>query len=137
MPLSERYRRQVALLVEVMPFVSAETDFALKGGTAINLFLRDMPRLSIDIDLTYLPVADRATSLHDIDAVMRRIADAICRAIDGCRVTVVELASTRCATKLIVNADGAQIKIEVTPVLRGCVYAPAIRPVSTAVEDRF
>ncbi|TIM70923.1 MAG: nucleotidyl transferase AbiEii/AbiGii toxin family protein, partial [Mesorhizobium sp.] len=59
MPLSERYRRQVALLVEVTPFVAAETDFALKGGTAINLFVRDMPRLSVDIDLTYLPVAPR------------------------------------------------------------------------------
>ena len=59
MPLSERYRRQVALLIAVMPFVAAEKDFALKGGTAINLFVRDMPRLSVDIDLTYLPVAPR------------------------------------------------------------------------------
>ena len=59
MPLSERYRRQVALLVEVLPIVAEEQVFALKGGTAINLFIRDMPRLSVDIDLTYLPVAPR------------------------------------------------------------------------------
>ncbi|MGY4501188.1 hypothetical protein ACVWYH_005119 [Bradyrhizobium sp. GM24.11] len=59
MPLSERYRHQVALLIETLPFVAAEQDFALKGGTAINLFVRDMPRLSVDIDLTYLPVAGR------------------------------------------------------------------------------
>jgi len=47
--LSDRYAAQVALLVEVLPFVAEEADFALKGGTAINLFLRDLPRLSVDI----------------------------------------------------------------------------------------
>jgi len=63
MPIAELYRRQVGLLVRVIPLVAAEACFALKGGTAINLFVRDMPRLSADIDLTYLPVAGRAASL--------------------------------------------------------------------------
>jgi hypothetical protein len=40
------------LLVEVLPVVAGEPCFALKGGTAINLFVRDLPRLSVDIDLT-------------------------------------------------------------------------------------
>jgi predicted nucleotidyltransferase component of viral defense system len=48
----EAYAAQVALLVRLLPFVAAEKVFALKGGTAINLFYRDMPRLSVDIDLT-------------------------------------------------------------------------------------
>lgn len=60
------YRQQVALLIRTIPFVAREQAFALKGGTAINLFVRDMPRLSVDIDLTYLPVEDRATSLKAI-----------------------------------------------------------------------
>jgi hypothetical protein len=47
-PLNDRYRRQVALLIAAVPFVAAEREFALKGGTAINLFVRDMPRLSVD-----------------------------------------------------------------------------------------
>jgi hypothetical protein len=72
MPLSEIYRRQAALLIRAIPLVATETCFALKGGTAINLFVRDMPRLSVDIDLTYLPIADRGASLHEIDAAMRR-----------------------------------------------------------------
>jgi hypothetical protein len=67
---SKTYQRQVALLIAVMPFVAAETDFALKGGTAINLFIRDMPRLSVDIDLTYLPVAARPESLAAINAAI-------------------------------------------------------------------
>jgi Nucleotidyl transferase AbiEii toxin, Type IV TA system len=59
MPVDEVSRKQVTLLIKTVPLVASETAFALKGGTAINLFLRDMPRLSVDIDLTYLPVADR------------------------------------------------------------------------------
>ncbi len=54
MAINEQYRRQVALLVRTLPIVAQERCFALKGGTAINLFVRDMPRLSVDIDLTYL-----------------------------------------------------------------------------------
>ena len=60
---SDRPTDAGALLVRVMPVVAGADCFALKGGTAINLFVRDLPRLSVDIDLTYLPVADRPTSL--------------------------------------------------------------------------
>lgn len=57
------YYKQVQLLLEALPYVSTEECFALKGGTAINMFVRDMPRLSVDIDLMYLRVEDRQTSL--------------------------------------------------------------------------
>ena len=61
------YSSQVGLLVRVLPIIAREPMFALKGGTAINLFYRDLPRLSVDIDLTYLPIADRGESLEDIN----------------------------------------------------------------------
>jgi hypothetical protein len=137
MPLSDLYRRQAALLVRVIPQVAAEACFALKGGTAINLFWRDMPRLSVDIDLTYLPVADRAASLAAIDQAMRRISASIARGTPGARVTPMALQGEDCITRLLVRADGVQIKIEVTPVLRGCVYEPSTRSVSARVEDEF
>lgn len=137
MPRSDRYRAQVALLIDVMPFVAAEEDFALKGGTAINLFLRDMPRLSVDIDLAYLKVADRAESLAAIDAKMKRLAVAIRAGLRGARVNEVVNAAERIVTKLTVQRPGAQIKIEVTPVLRGCVFAPQTRRVSARVEEEF
>jgi hypothetical protein len=137
MPAAETYRRQVALLIKTIPLVAAETCFALKGGTAINLFVRDMPRLSVDIDLTYVPVADRSASLKEIDAAMRRIAESIEKGIRGARVSAVALQAENCITRLIVNADGAQMKIEVTPVLRGCVYEPGNRSVSPRVEEEF
>lgn len=72
----ERYVEQVQLLVDLLPAVASEPDFALKGGTAINLFYRDLPRLSVDIDLTFLPVRDRAQSLMDINEAIDRIATA-------------------------------------------------------------
>lgn len=79
MAFADTYRNQVALLIRTLPSVVAEECFAMKGGTAINLFVRDLPRLSVDIDLTYLPVQDRATSLATIDAAMARIAERINR----------------------------------------------------------
>ena len=79
MAFADIYKRQVALLIRVLPLVTEEACFALKGGTAINLFVRDLPRLSVDIDLTYLPVAPRPQSLADIDAAMKRIAGRIIR----------------------------------------------------------
>src|SRR5688572_1131813 len=137
MPLDGQYRQQAALLLRALPFVTAETCFALKGGTAINLFVRDMPRLSVDIDLTYLPVEDRATSLANIDAAMQRLDKRIREGLRGARVTSVKMQPEKIVTKIFVEADGVQIKIEVTPVLRGCVYDPEVRSVSPAVEAQF
>lgn len=73
----EAYQAQVALLVRILPYVAGEEVFALKGGTAINLFYRDLPRLSVDIDLTYLPVHYREKSLAEINDAMDRIAAAL------------------------------------------------------------
>ncbi len=137
MAFNELYRRQVTLLIRTLPFVAAEKCFALKGGTAINLFIRDMPRLSVDIDLTYLPVQPRAESLADIDAAMRRIAARLQKRISGAQISENRPKTEQIITKLLVRADGVQIKIEVTPVLRGCVYEPETRAVSPAVENDF
>jgi hypothetical protein len=125
------------LLIETIPFVAAEPDFALKGGTAINLFHRDMPRLSVDIDLTYLPVAPRRESLAAIDAAMKRMAAAIRKGLPRARVTEVVNAGEKIVTKLTVQKGDAQIKIEVTPVIRGCVFEPELRDVSPSVEETF
>ena len=64
------YRSQVSLLLSVLPEVAKEDCFALHGGTAINLFVREMPRLSVDIDLTYVPLEDRETSFKNINKVV-------------------------------------------------------------------
>lgn len=137
MPLAENYRRQVALLIKVVPFVGTEKCFALKGGTAINLFVRNMPRLSVDLDLTYLLVADHEKSLTEIDAAMQRIADSIAHGIPGAAVERGAPKGETRITKLIVRSNDVQMKIEVTPVLRGCVYDAAPRSVTPRVEQEF
>src|SRR5580658_10434600 len=135
MAFRDIYRRQAALLIRILPLIAEESCFALKGGTAINLFIRDMPRLSVDIDLTYVPVAPRAQSLPAIDAAMKRIAASVVKAVAGARVA--PSGSESAVTRLNVRHGDVQTKIEVTPVLRGCVYEPETRSVSEAVEAAF
>lgn len=136
MPYGEVYDRQVRLLVRVIPLLETEKAFAIKGGTAINLFVRNMPRLSVDIDLTYLPVEDRATSLAAIDAALKRLATLIRDRVPGSRVAET-VSNEGSVQKLVVSTAEAQLKIEVTPVLRGAVFAPVQRPVSLLVEGRY
>jgi len=135
MPFQDRYLRQAELLVRVLPYVAEEKCFALKGGTAINFFYRDMPRLSVDIDLAYIPVAPRPESLKAIDAALMRIAGRIKAAIARASIQTSGTEST--VTKLLIQSGNTQTKIEVTPVLRGSVYEPEVKSVSRSVEDRI
>lgn len=137
MAFRDQYRRQVAQLMRVLPFLEEQEALALKGGTAINLFIRDMPRLSVAIDLTYVPVAPRPESLTHIDQAMRALAASLRRGIPGAHVTETRLPDDGAVTRLIVRAEGVQVKVEVTPVLRGCLYEPERRTVTPAVEDAF
>jgi predicted nucleotidyltransferase component of viral defense system len=137
MVISDQYRRQVSLLVQILPFVAEEKCFALKGGTAINLFIRDLPRLSVDIDLAYLPVHDRRESLVEIDASLKRIAEKIRNGVPRIRVHTSELKGEGGINKLTVQTSNTQVKIEVTPVLRGCVYDPVELDVTAAVESEY
>ncbi|MCB9471093.1 MAG: nucleotidyl transferase AbiEii/AbiGii toxin family protein [Candidatus Obscuribacterales bacterium] len=133
----DAYRKQVSLLMRILPIVAQEQCFALKGGTAINLFVRDMPRLSVDIDLAYLSLLDREESLGEIDASLKRIASELGQRISGSRVQASVLPGTSSVVKLIVNTVDAQVKIEVTPVLRGTVYSCQTLATTDKVQEEF
>ena len=135
MSFREEYRNQVRLLLRVMPIVARETCFALKGGTAINLFIRNLPRLSVDIDLMYLPRHERPAALAEINAAMSRIKKGILAEIRGSSVT--ETVSEGSVRRLLVVAGGTRVKVEVSPVLRGVVHEPSRLPVVEVVEDSF
>lgn len=137
MAISEQYRRQVALLVQILPFIAKEKCFALKGGTAINLFIRDMPRLSVDIDLAYLPLHDRRESLDEIGASLERIAEQVRNGVPRTQVHTSEVKGEGAINKLTVQAPDTQVKVEVTPVLRGSVYEPVDLRVSATVESEY
>lgn len=130
--------KQADLLVQVMPFVNAEACFALKGGTAINFFVRDFPRLSVDIDLVYLPVEDRPTTLRGIDAALQRIAAKIRRAMPSVQVREQKLASENLLIKLTVRASGgAEVKIEPNTVLRGSLHPTTERNLMPKAVKEF
>jgi predicted nucleotidyltransferase component of viral defense system len=135
MSIDPRYAAQVRLLVQVIPYVAAERCFALKGGTAINLFVRDLPRLSVDIDLAYLPSSDRQQALTDVRLALRRIADAVGRGLPQVDATVQSNRDDE--LRVLVRSPQAQIKVEVSPVLRGTVHQPVERDVVPLVEDEF
>ncbi|MEA3428824.1 MAG: nucleotidyl transferase AbiEii/AbiGii toxin family protein [Thermodesulfobacteriota bacterium] len=69
--------RQAELLLRIIPLIDREAVFALKGGTAINFFVRDLPRISVDIDLVYLPIDERDVALHEISDALTRISQAV------------------------------------------------------------
>ena len=130
------YRAQIDLLIDVLPYVDQEKRLALKGGTAINLFLRDLPRLSVDIDLTYLPFDDRYTAMQNITEAMKRIKDSIESSIPDS--TVNEVANSNgVVAKLTIQKGRAQIKIEVNTVLRGHLYDTQPMQLSDTVQDSF
>lgn len=131
------FSNQVQLLVNVLPSVATQPCFALKGGTALNLFVRDLPRLSVDIDLAYLPIADRESSLVGIDKALANITAEIIRTIPNVKVNPSFVHGTDKRIKLVVSRNGVSIKVEVTPVLRGSVYESELRETAPRVQAEF
>lgn len=132
------YLRQAELLVRCLPEIDRQSCFALKGGTAINLFVRAMPRLSVDIDLTYLPLGGRDEAVAGIAQALGVIAKNLKERVAGCRVQVMQVRGT--AAKLVVSLDGVRIKVEPNLVLRGSVYPPENRDLcgeAQALFERF
>lgn len=128
----QNYKEQVNLLLCVLPEVGKESCFALHGGTAINLFIRNMPRLSVDIDLAYLPIENREISIQSISAALTRIKKNIEAAFALFKVQHLEKEA-----KLLVSSSDATIKIEVNLIKRGCYAAPQNMALCAKAQDIF
>lgn len=130
------YTQRVKLLVEILPALSAEKRFALKGGTAINLFEQDMPRLSVDIDLTWLPVSDFASDVREISAALMEIGGKL---RTGPLRLQVQANGTEEAglNRLIASRGSSRVQIETTPVMRGTVHPVRTLTVRPGVERAF
>lgn len=131
------YFNQVRLILKIIPHIAAEKRFALKGGTAINLFVRDMPRLSIDIDLAWLPLQPREDALAGISLALNGIAGILRGKFAGITVEEKYLRNTNHVIRLTVKAAEAMIKIEPNLVLRGTVFPCEERGLCRAAEDFF
>jgi len=114
--LNPHYEAQVRLLLRCLPEISRQQCFALKGGTAINFFVRDLPRISVDIDLTYLPLKARHDALQEIHDTLISIKDDIEQHIPGSRI--LESRSEEYVVRLLVSTDDAVVKVEPNLILR-------------------
>ncbi len=131
----QSYLNQADFLLQVIPHIATEKALALKGGTAINLFLRNMPRLSVDIDLTYLPFDNRETALTNISGSLGKIRERITKSIPGTTINKHTIEGND--VKLLVQSQNAQIKIEVNTITRGHLHPVRLLQVNEKVQERF
>jgi len=131
------YYKQAELVLRILPYVDSEKNFALKGGTAINFFLRDLPRFSIDIDLAYVPVNSRNMALEDISRSIENISTKIKRIFPDCILSFKKNKQHEAIRSLIVNQNGVTIKIEPNLVIRGTIYETKVMRLSQKAQNLF
>ena len=131
--MNQVYLDTARLMTQVAPLVFADGIFALKGGTAINLFLRDMPRLSVDLDLVFV---DHRLSR---DEALRSINTAIQKAVNRLEAngfrTHVTTARDVGEAKLLVRSGNIEVKVEVNFVMRGTVYPVQTASLTTTAKE--
>jgi len=130
--MNETYKKQVALLIRIMPLVYKINDFAVHGGTAINLFVKNMPRYSVDVDLTYLPQKNREESIQDINNQLNILKKQIEKAMPGIRII-----HKSAVLKLQCTYGGATVKIEVNGIKRGIIGEVEDRELCDKAKEEF
>lgn len=129
------YYHQAALLLRILPLIYRQKEFALKGGTAINFFVQDFPRLSVDIDLVYLPIQNRKTTFTKISNLLEDLDCKIQQTIPYSKV-IQHIKDGYC-TKLTVRTTNATVKIEPNFTIRGTVYPVIDRELTPAAKNMF
>ncbi len=132
----EQYVSQVNLLLDCLPVLRDQDNFALKGGTAINFFIRDLPRLSVDIDLTFLKYMDRNSAIFEIENGLRAMSQSISKR--NPRYKIKELKTQDgILQKLMVIDHDTTIKIEPNFIMRGSLFLPEKMNLKKSIEKQF
>jgi predicted nucleotidyltransferase component of viral defense system len=131
--MNQVYLDTARLLKQVAPLVFADGTFALKGGTAINLFVREMPRLSVDLDLGFTDYSlPRGQTLQRINEAVRQSAERL--TARGFQTRTV-IATDAGETKLLVRRGSIEVKIEVNFVMRGTVHPVRMASLTAVARD--
>jgi predicted nucleotidyltransferase component of viral defense system len=128
------YFHQSNLVLDVLPILARDKRFALKGGTAINFFIRPLPRISVDIDLTYLPIEEREQTLRNINQAMQIFAKSI---ESIAKVEFRRLKENNLIVGLIVIREEARIKIEPNLIIRGSIFPAETHTLNKQAQDLF
>ena len=134
--MKEGYRKQVGLLLDVIEIALADRRVALKGGTAINLFYRDFPRYSVDIDLCYLPIENRTLTFKHLHDILLTIKARIEKNLKY-KVAASNTLDEKKEAKLVVSSADAEIKIEPNFTLRGGLFDPEVRSLSSRAQKEL
>jgi predicted nucleotidyltransferase component of viral defense system len=137
MDQNNQFFKQAQLLVRLLPYVEKHDSFALKGGTGINFFIRNMPRLSVDIDLVFVPVMDRERSLGKISTELCQLAEECKGVLQDCSIITAVLPNSDYVFKLVVQQNNVVVKLEVSPVGRGVVFDCCKQTICEAGEKAF
>ena len=129
--IKQGYLNQVSLLIDVLPYIAREKCFALKGGTAINMFYQNLPRLSVDIDLTYIDFCPRTEAYKNIDEALDRINKNLNS------VGYKSFIRGETEKKILCSNEKAIIKIEPNYNARGCIISPQELSICRKAEDLF
>lgn len=132
----EQYKETVDLLLEILPFALQDKRVALKGGTAINLFHRDFPRFSVDIDLCYLPLEDRKTTFSNLHEILKNTKDDLESKL-GLKVNASTPLDGKREAKLVASRNGIEVKIEPNFVLRSSLFPAQDLLLSKSAQDEF
>ena len=130
------YKNQIALLIDILREVAKEDNLALHGGTAINLFHLDMPRLSVDIDLTFIPFSDnRSEDLSKIRQSLEAVKNGLKTTFPHIRFEDERRAEEE--LKLLCTKDNATVKMEVNQINRGLIAEPCTKVLCHRAEEEF
>lgn len=135
--MDKRYADRVQLLVDVLPALDGEPRFALKGGTAINLFEHDLPRLSVDIDVTWLPTQDFETDSREIEAALGDLSRGLKSRMPQLQINMSRAQDATHSCRIIAQRGRARVQIETTPVMRGTVHPIRRVRIQPGVERQF
>lgn len=128
--MNRMYRQQVELLLRIIPTLEDVESFAIHGGTAINLYILDLPRYSVDVDVTYIPIKPRENSFADIHKNLAIIKEKV-------KTVIPDIAISEKPNKIYGTRRGVMVKIEVSGTKRGLIDPASIRPLCNAAQNEF
>jgi len=128
--MNKIYKQQVELLLKIVPALAEIGSFAVHGGTAINFYVLDLPRYSVDIDVTYTPIKPREDSFAEIHKNLTILKEKI-------KSIIPNVVITEKPNKIYCTQKGIMVKIEVSGTKRGLVEPYEIRPLCNKAQTAF
>jgi predicted nucleotidyltransferase component of viral defense system len=128
--MNRLYRQQVELLLKIIPTLTEIENFAIHGGTAINLYVLDLPRYSIDIDVTYTSIKPREDSFAEIHKNLSIIKEKV-------KSIIPNVVVTEKPNKIYCTQKGVVVKVEVSGTKRGIIEPCEMKHLCQKAQNEF